>query len=147
MNACRRVCGPTRLLIPARRATRRTIRDAACRSRRSPSEPQEDRALAAVSDREIDRAGGPGRKRNDDDLAALAENPQGAVAAFDAELFDVRTDRFGDPQPVECQQAQQRMVTGVAEPGRDQHGTDLVAVQAGRVRFVVEARPSNMHRG
>jgi len=37
MNACRSVCGPTDLLIPARRATRRTMRPARCRSRRRPS--------------------------------------------------------------------------------------------------------------
>jgi len=37
MNACRSVCGPTGLAIPARRATRRTIRPAPCRSRRRPS--------------------------------------------------------------------------------------------------------------
>ena len=37
MNACLRVCGPTGLLIPARLATRRTIRPAAWRSRRRPS--------------------------------------------------------------------------------------------------------------
>ena len=40
MNACRRVCGPTVLGIPARRATRRTTRAAPCRSSRCPSEPR-----------------------------------------------------------------------------------------------------------
>src|SRR6516162_388667 len=37
MNACRSVCGPTGLLIPARAAARRTIRAAPCRSSRRPS--------------------------------------------------------------------------------------------------------------
>jgi hypothetical protein len=37
MNACRRVCGPTGLVMPARRAIRRTIRPAPCRSSRRPS--------------------------------------------------------------------------------------------------------------
>ena len=69
------------------------------------------------------------------------------MAAFEAELFDVGADRFGDPQPVERQQAEQRMVTGAAEPGGDEHGADLVAVQAGRVRLVVEARSADVHRG
>ena len=36
MKACRSVCGPTRLVIPARRAMRRTIRPAAWRSKRWP---------------------------------------------------------------------------------------------------------------
>jgi hypothetical protein len=34
MNACRKVCGPTGLVIPARRAALRTIRPALCRSSR-----------------------------------------------------------------------------------------------------------------
>jgi hypothetical protein len=37
MNACRSVCGPTGLVIPARPATRRTIRAAPCRFSRRPS--------------------------------------------------------------------------------------------------------------
>ena len=37
MNACLSVCGPTGLVIPARRATFRTIRPAPCRSSRRPS--------------------------------------------------------------------------------------------------------------
>ena len=37
MNACLSVCGPTGLVIPVRRTTRRTIRAAPCRSRRRPS--------------------------------------------------------------------------------------------------------------
>src|SRR5438270_648769 len=38
MNACRSVCGPTGLVIPARTATRRTIRAAPCRSSRCPAD-------------------------------------------------------------------------------------------------------------
>ena len=41
----------------------------------------------------------------------------------------------------------ERVVAGVAEPGRDEHGADLVAIEAGGVRLVVEARTTNMHRG
>ena len=37
MKACRSVCGPTDLMIPARPAIRRTIRAAPCRSSRRPS--------------------------------------------------------------------------------------------------------------
>ena len=40
MNACRSVCGPTGLSIPARRATRWTTRAAPCRSSRCPLGPQ-----------------------------------------------------------------------------------------------------------
>ena len=37
VNACLKVCGPMGLPIPARRATRRTMRPAPCRSSRRPS--------------------------------------------------------------------------------------------------------------
>jgi hypothetical protein len=54
MNACRSVCGPTFLLIPARRATLRTTRPAPCRSsRRLPA--VRNRAVAAFSGGQVDR--------------------------------------------------------------------------------------------
>jgi hypothetical protein len=77
--------------MPACRAPRSTIRAAPIRS-------EEDRAVEAVDDDQVDR---PGRSRghgDGDDLAAFAEHRQGAVAAFDAEGADVRTEGFGDPQ-------------------------------------------------
>ena len=106
----------------------------------------EDRSFAAFTDGEIDRPRGAGRERDGHDLAALAQDRQGAVAAFEAELFDVGAGRFGDAQPVECQQADERVVAGAGEPGRDQQGADLVAVQARGVRLVVEARTPHVHR-
>ena len=80
-------------------------------------------------------------------LPPLRTIGEGAVAAFETELFDVGADRFGHPQAVEREQAEQRMVAGVAEPGGDEHGADLVAVEAGGVRLVVEARAAHVHRG
>ena len=66
---------------------------------------EEDRSFAAFADGEVDGPGGAGRERDGDDLAALAQDGQGAVAALEAEAFDVGAGRFGDPQPVEGEQA------------------------------------------
>lgn len=65
---------------------------------------QEDRAVETFTDRQVDGTGGAWCERDYDDLAALAQHGQGAVPAFESELVDVRTERFGDPQPVDRQQ-------------------------------------------
>src|SRR5205085_1814979 len=51
--------------------------------------PDEDRPLGPFADGEIDRSGRARRQRDGDDLAAFAEHGEGAMAAFDAERFDV----------------------------------------------------------
>src|SRR5439155_159575 len=97
-----------------------------------------DRSFASLPDCEVDGAGGPRCERDGHDLAALTDNREGAVAAFEAETFDVGPDRFRDAQAVEREQRYECVVAGVANPGRDQHGADLVAIQAGRVGLVVQ---------
>ena len=72
MKAWRRVCGPTGLVIPARRAARRTIRPAPWRSSRRPFAVQEDRPFAALADSQVDGPCGARGQRDGDDLAALA---------------------------------------------------------------------------
>jgi hypothetical protein len=57
---------------------------------------------------QVDRAGGARRERDDGFLAAFADDRQGAVSALDRQRFDVRGDGFGDPQPVEGEQRDQR---------------------------------------
>ena len=104
MNACRNVCGPIFLSIPARRATRRTIRPALCRSIRCPSGRRKIGPSRRSPMAEVDRPGGARGERDGDDLAALAQHGQGAVPAFETELVDVGAERFGDPQPVDRQQ-------------------------------------------
>ena len=42
--------------------------------------------------------------RGGDQLAALTEHGQGAVAMFETEIVDVGAERFGDAQPVDRQQ-------------------------------------------
>jgi hypothetical protein len=100
MNAWRRVCELIFLSSPARRATRRTIRPAACRSIRAPFGAQEDRAVEALADGQIDRAGAARRERGGDDLPALAPHGQRAVPALDPQLVDLGAEGFGDAQRI-----------------------------------------------
>ena len=91
--------------------------------------------------------GGAWRERDGDDLPALAGDHQGAVPALDAERLDVGFRGFGDAQPVEGQQGDQRVLCGRAEPGGDQERAELVAVRAGGVGFVVQAGPAEWAAG
>jgi hypothetical protein len=137
MNACRNVCGLIFLFSPARRATRRTIRPALCRSIRCPSGRRKigpsRRSLMARSIARAVHGAWDG-----DQLAALTQHGQGAVPAFETEIVEVGAECFGDPQPVDRQQADQRVLGGGAEPGRDQQRAELVAVQPYNVRFIIE---------
>jgi hypothetical protein len=65
---------------------------------------EEDGSLAALADRQVNRPRCARRERNGDDLAALAGDHQGPVAALDAEVRDAGAGGFGDPQPVQGQQ-------------------------------------------
>jgi hypothetical protein len=104
----------------------------------------EDGSFAALADGQDDRAGGARGQGDDSFLAALAGDGQGAVAAFGAEGFDVRAGGFGDPQPVEGEQGDQRVFGRGAEPGSDQERADFVAVQAGGVGLVVDPRAADV---
>jgi hypothetical protein len=91
MNACLSVRGVTVLAIPARRAALRTIRPAPCRpGRRPPAAGNAGPAARSPMARPIT----PCRarcERDGDDLAALAGNRQGPVAAFEAGVLDFRS--------------------------------------------------------
>jgi hypothetical protein len=106
----------------------------------------EDRAVAAFADRQIDGPRRPGCERYGHDLAAFAHDGERAVAALEPEVIDVCADGLGDPQPVESQQADQRVVPAAGQPRGDQHGADLVAVQASGVGLVVQAGSTHMRR-
>jgi hypothetical protein len=108
---------------------------------------EEDRPFAAFTDREVEGPGGAGRQRDRHDLAALADGGEGPMATLEAEAFDVCAGRFGDPQAVDAQQTDQRVVAVPCETGRDEQRADFVAVESGGVRFVVQAGPADMHRG
>jgi hypothetical protein len=109
-----------------------------------PVRGEEDRSFAALPDRQVDRPGGPGRQGDGDDLAALAGDDQGPVAAFQAQGLDVGAGGLGDAQAVEGEQGDQGMLAGRAEPGGDQQRAELVAVQAGGVRLIIQAGTADM---
>jgi len=111
-----------------------------------PGGGEEDRPGAAFADREVDRAGGPRCELDDGFRAALAGDRQGAVAAFGTQCLDVGAGSFRDAEPVEREQGDQSVLGGGAEPGGDQQGADLVAVQPGGVGLVVNPGPTNMGR-
>jgi hypothetical protein len=90
---------------------------------------EENRPLAAFAGGQVDRAGGAGSERNDDDLAALAGDGQRPVPALQTQMLDAGAGRLRYPQPVQREQGDQRMLGRRAEPGGDQQGAELVAVQ------------------
>jgi hypothetical protein len=62
---------------------------------------QEDRALDPFAYGEINRPGSSRSERDSDDLAALAQDRERAMAPFEAERFDVSTEGFGHTQAVD----------------------------------------------
>jgi hypothetical protein len=84
-----------------------------------PVASEEERPLGALADRQLNRPGGTRGKRDGDDLAALAGDHQGAIAAFQAQMLDVRAGGLRYPQPVERKQGDQRVLSGRPESGSD----------------------------
>ena len=97
MNECRSECGVTRFSIPAPLASLRTIRVAACRSSRRLASQLRKIGPSSRSPTQIDGPSRAGSQRDGDDLAALPGDGERSVAAFHTEVFDVGTERLGDP--------------------------------------------------
>ena len=87
--------------------------DAACRVPvETATTPREkDWTFAALANREIDGPGGARGEGDRDDLPALPQDHERAVAAVEAKVFDVGTERFGNTQAVQRKQAKQRVVS------------------------------------
>ena len=66
------------------------------------------------------------------------------MPAFQAQVLDVGAGSLRDPQPVQGQQRDQGMLAGRPEPGGDQQGTELVAVQRHGMRLIVHPRPAHV---
>jgi hypothetical protein len=60
------------------------------------------------------------------------------VAAFGAQGLDIGAAGFGDPQPVQGEQRDQRMLWRWPKTGGDQHLAEFVAVQPGGMLPVVQ---------
>ena len=59
-------------------------------------------------------------------------------------MLDVGAGGLRDPQPVQCEQGDQRMLGRRAEPGGHEQRAELVAVQGGGVWLVVQAWPADV---
>jgi len=110
----------------------------------APVSGEEDGAVAAFAGGQVDCPGGAGRERDGDNLAALAGDRQRPVATFQAQVLDVGTGGLGDPQPVQREQRDQRMLGWRPEPGRHQQRAELVAVQGSGMRLIVHPWPLDM---
>ena len=71
---------------------------------------EEDRTFQPFTDRQVDCPGDAWSEGHRDQLAALAQHRQRAMAALQSEGLDVGTDRLRDTQPVQRQQRHQRMI-------------------------------------
>ena len=71
---------------------------------------EEHRPVRALADGQVDRPGGPRRERDGDDLAALAGDRERPVPTVQAEVLYVSASGFGDPQPVQREQRDQRVL-------------------------------------
>ena len=65
---------------------------------------QEYRPVSALADGKVDRPGGARRQRDGDDLAALAGDRQGPVAALEVQVLDVGAGRLRHPKSVQGEQ-------------------------------------------
>ena len=59
------------------------------------------------------------------------------MTALQAQVLDVGAGGFGDAQPVESEQGDQRVLGGRAEPGGDQQSAELVAVQPDGMGLII----------
>ena len=66
------------------------------------------------------------------------------MTSLQTERIDVSTQRFGDTQAVQREQRHQRMFPCRRQAGGDEERADLVAIQASRIRLIVEAGTAHM---
>jgi len=69
------------------------------------------------------------------------------VPALDAQVLDVGASGFGDPQPIERQQGDQRVLARRAQPGGHQQRTEFVAVQPSGMGLIVQAGAADVGGG
>jgi hypothetical protein len=66
------------------------------------------------------------------------------VPALHPQPLDIGAGGLGDAQSVEGQQGDQRVLRRGAESGGDQQCAELVAVQAGGVRLIIQPGPADV---
>ena len=105
---------------------------------------QEDRPVTALTDGQVDRPRRARRQRDGHDLSAFASDGQRPVATFGAQRLDAGAGGLRNPQPIQGEQADQRVLSRRTEPGGNQEATEFVAVQSGRVRLIIQPRTPDM---
>ena len=66
------------------------------------------------------------------------------MPALEAEVVDVGAGGLGNPQPVQREQGDQRILGRRPEPSGNQQSAELVTVQRDRMRLIIHPRPPNM---
>ena len=89
-----------------------------------------DRALASLTDCEIDGSCRAGHERNHRWPVSLTEDAKRAVTAFEAEVFDVGCARLGHAQSVEAKQHGERGMVAVEVLGGKQEPAEITAVHS-----------------
>jgi hypothetical protein len=90
----------------------------------------QDGALAALPDGQVEGPCGARHEGDDRGLAALAEDPQRAVAALDAEVLDVGGAGLRDSKAVQAEQDRQGGVVVVMALGGEEEPAEFGAIQA-----------------
>ncbi len=83
-----------------------------------------------LADGEIDGAGGARHERDRGGLVALAEDAERAMPPLEAEVLDVGSARFGDPESVQPEQHRQCGVGSIETLGGEQERAELGTVHA-----------------
>jgi hypothetical protein len=87
---------------------------------------EQDWPMFSLADGAVDRSGDGRRQWYQGGLAAFAEHAQHPVTMFLAEVADVGSAGFEDPQPEQAEHCDQGEVTGVGRgAGGDEHRFEL----------------------
>ena len=141
MKACLSVCGRTGLVMPARWAHPAHDPRGAMPVQAVSVAAKEDRALVTLAHRQVDRPRRARGERDGDHLAALAGDGQRPVAAFGAQRLDVRAG--GLPATRSVRAGRSAHARPPRRAGGDQHRAELIAVQTGGMRLIVQ--PGTAH--
>jgi hypothetical protein len=90
----------------------------------------QDRSFVPLTDNQIDRPRRAGHERDRGGLAALAEDPQRAMAALHRQVLNVGSTRLRHSQPIETKKHGQRGVIAVEPFGSEQERAQLGTVHA-----------------
>ena len=105
---------------------------------------EEDRPARSLANREIDGPGSARRHRDRHGLSSLSQDGERPVPTLKSERLDVCADRFGDPQAIQREQRDERVLSRRSKSCGDKERADLIAVEADCVRLVVKARPPDV---